>query len=59
MACGSRMMKAVLPGLQPEIHWVHKLASSDPHLFSASEMPEPERKRQAISAAETVLATLG
>ena len=58
VACGSRMMKAVLPGLEPEIHWIHKLTHFDPSLFSASEMPEPERKRQAASAAEAILAAL-
>lgn len=56
--CGSRMMKAVLPGLQPEVHSIPKLTRFDSNLFAIREMPESDRKRCAKEAAEMVHASL-
>ena len=56
--CGTRMMQAVLPGLQPEVHLIPKLTRFDPKLFSIREMPENERKRCALEAAEMVYSRL-
>jgi len=57
-ACASRMMKAVLPELQPEIQWIPKLTAFDGSLFAIKEMPEAERKAQAARAAQTILRSL-
>lgn len=56
--CATRMMKAVLPDLEPEVVLVTKLTSFDPELFSIRDLPEPERKRQAMAAAAVVSASL-
>ena len=56
--CGTRMMQVVLPGLQPEVHLIPKLTRFDPKLFSIRDMPENERKRCALEAAEMVYSRL-
>lgn len=57
-ACASRMMKAVIPELRPEIQWIPKLTSFDGSLFAIKEMPEAERNAQAAQAARTILQRL-
>ena len=56
--CGTRMMKAVLPDLKPEVHQIAKLTRFDPKLFAAREMPENQRKICAMEAAEVVYSHL-
>ena len=56
--CGTRMMKAVLPDLQPEVHQISKLTRFDQKLFACREMAESERKRCAREAAEQVYSQL-
>ena len=55
--CASRMMQAVLPGLEPEVFHLEG-ARFDPKLFSIKELPEPERKACAREVAQTEFAHL-
>lgn len=55
--CGSRMMRAVLPDLKPEVFHLES-ARFDPSLFSIRDLPEPERKACAQSVAQAVLARI-
>ncbi|MBI4912023.1 MAG: putative zinc-binding protein [Acidobacteria bacterium] len=58
IACSTRMMEAVLPGLEPEVFQVPALVRFDARLFSIREMPEAERKAKAVEAAELVAGAL-
>jgi len=54
IACATRMMQGVLPELSPEVFMIPQLTTFDPGLFSIKEMPEDERKAQAIQAARAI-----
>lgn len=54
IACATRMMQAVVPGMRPEVFMIPKLTSFDSALFSIKEMPEEARKVQAVRAANAI-----
>jgi len=56
--CGTRMMQAVLPDLNPEVFLIPDLTDFDSALFSIKDMPEEERKRQGRKASERVAGTI-
>lgn len=58
IACGTRMMQAVVPDLKPEVFLIPKLTHFDSVLFSIKDMPEAERKRQAKDAAGAIAKSL-
>jgi len=58
IACATRMMQGVIPELTPEVFMIPQLTTFDPGLFSIKEMPEDERKAQAVQAARVIAKTL-
>jgi len=52
------MMQGVIPELTPEVFMIPQLTTFDPGLFSIKEMPEDERKAQAVQAARVIAKTL-
>ncbi len=56
--CASRMMKGVVPGLQPEVVVTDKMVEFDRRLFGIEEMPEAEIEAHAREVARQVAARL-
>ncbi len=56
--CATRMMQAVVPGLEPEVFLIPKLTQFDARLFAIREMPEAERQAQGRRAGARVLESL-
>lgn len=58
LECASRMMKAVVPGLSPDVVVADKLYHLDGALFGIDEMSDEEIQRRAEVVAYKVLASL-
>lgn len=58
LKCSSRMMKAVIPGLSPEVIIADRLYDFDRSLFSVDEMPEDEIKMHSARVAAKIAETL-
>lgn len=56
--CASRMMKAAVPGLDPEVILTDRLCDFDKGLFGVDQMPEDQIKACANEVAEKVVARL-
>jgi len=56
--CATRMLEGVLPDVQSEVFLIPNLTRFDSNLFSIREMPETERKDQAMKAARLVAGAL-
>ena len=56
--CATRMMKGVVPGLQPEVVIADRLYDFDRNLFGIDEMPEPQLTLHAREVAEAVATRL-
>ena len=58
IACASRMMKGVLPDLQPEVIVTDKLCDFDEGLFGVDEMAEDQIRACAQQVAEKIVGRL-
>ncbi len=56
--CATRMMKGVVPVLQPEVVIADRLYDFDRNLFGIDEMPEPQLSAHAREVAKAVAARL-
>lgn len=56
--CATRMMKGVVPGLQPDVIIADRLYDFDRTLFGIEEMPESELNEHARKVAQIVAAKL-
>ncbi len=56
--CATRMMKGVVPGLQPEVVIADRLYDFDRNLFGIDEMPEAQLSAHAREVAEAVASRL-
>jgi uncharacterized metal-binding protein len=56
--CATRMMKGVVPNLEPEVIIADLLYECDPKLFGIEEMPESELNEHARVVAKTIAARL-
>ena len=54
LECATRMMKGVVPGLQPEVVIADRLYDFDRNLFGIDEMPEPQLNAHAREVAKAV-----
>ncbi len=57
LACGTRLLKAALPDLQPTVVLTDQLFDFDRQLFGVDEMPEAEIRDHARTVAEQIQAT--
>ncbi len=55
IACASRMMQGVIPGLKPEVIIADQLYQFDRGLFGINEMPEAEIRSHADEVAQKVI----
>lgn len=58
LACSSRMMQAVIPGLKPEVIIADQIYQFNRNLFGINEMPELEIKAHSQEVARKILAQL-
>ncbi len=58
LECATRMMKGVLPGVQPEVVIADRLYDFDRSLFGFEEMPEPQLNEHAREVARVIAARL-
>lgn len=58
LECATRMMKGVIPGLEPEVFVVDTLYDFDRSLFGIEEMAEPELNEHAREVARAITAQL-
>lgn len=56
--CATRMMKGVIPDLNPEIIYAEELYEFDTDLFGIDEMPEDEIRQHVLEVAEKVVEML-
>lgn len=56
MACGTRLLRGALPGVEQTVIFTDGLFEFDRNLFGVDEMPEDEIKRHARTVAEKVIA---
>ncbi|MDH5561159.1 MAG: putative zinc-binding protein [Deltaproteobacteria bacterium] len=58
LECSTRMMKGVIPGLDPKVIIADSLYSFDQNLFSINEMPEEEIRIHAQTVADKLFSDL-
>lgn len=58
LECAARMMKGVIPGLEPEVVVADGLYDFDRGLFGIEEMPEPELNEHAREVAKAIAARI-
>ncbi len=57
LACGTRLLRAAFPDLQPSVVFTNQLFDCAPGVFGIDEVPEADIQRYARAVAERILAS--